>query len=130
MSEIVCVICKNEKDDDDYVKPREIGINAINQASKERGDQLNVVEGNYLHVNCRKEYINKWYIAEVAKKKNQSDAERRKTRSSQPAFDFKTKCFFCGHKITEWEKKRKAASEVLSKNKEIDISVTDSIKSR
>ena len=46
MSEIVCVICKNEKDDDDYVKPREIGINAINQASKERGDQLNVVEGN------------------------------------------------------------------------------------
>ena len=88
-----------------------------------------MVIDDYVHVNCRKEYINKWYIAEVAKK-NQSDADKRKTRRSQPAFDFKTKCFFCEHVVTTREKQTKAASEVLSKYGEIDKSVTESIKSR
>ena len=129
MSQIVCVICKNEKNDDDYIQPRQIGIDTINRVSKERGDKLNVVIGDYVDVNCRKEYINKWYITEVAKK-NQSDADKRKTRRSQPAFDFKTKCFFCEHVVTTREKQTKAASEVLSKYGEIDKSVTESIKSR
>ena len=39
MSEIVCVICKNEEKDDDYVKPRQIAIQTMNQASTERGDK-------------------------------------------------------------------------------------------
>ena len=53
-----------------------------------------MVTGDYVHVNCKKEYIHIWYIAKVAKKKDQSDVDRRKTRSSQPSFNFKTKCFF------------------------------------
>ena len=89
-----------------------------------------MVIGDYVHVSCRKEYIHVWYIAEVAKKKNQSDADRRKTRSSQTSFNFKTKCFFCGNEVTTREKLTKAASTVLSKCKEIDKSVTESIKSR
>ena len=74
-------------------------------------------------------YINRWYIAEVAKK-SQSDAGKRKTRGSQPAFEFKTKCFFCPHPVTTREKQTKAASEVLSKYGEIDKSVIEAIKSR
>ena len=93
MSEIFCVICKNETKDDDFIQPRQIGIDTIIRASKERGDNLNVVTGDYVHVKCRKVYINRWYIAEVAKK-SKSDVGKRKTRRSQPAFEFKTKCFF------------------------------------
>ena len=43
-----------------------------------QGDKLNWFFEDYIHVNCRKVYIQVWYIAEVAKKKNQSDAENRK----------------------------------------------------
>ena len=89
-----------------------------------------MVIGDYVRVNYKKEYIHIWYIAEVAKKKNQSDTDRQKTRSSQPSFNFKTKCFFCGNEVTTREKLTKASSAVQSKYKEIDKSVAKSIKSR
>ena len=79
-------------------------VDAINRASIERGD------------------------------KDQSDVDRRKTRSSQPSFNFKTKCFFffffCGNEVNTREKLTKVSSGVLSKYKEINKSVAESIKSR
>ena len=84
MSEIVCVICENEKGNNNYIQPRQIGVEALNRASIKKGDKLNVVVGDYVHVNCRKEYLHVWYITQVAKNKNQFDADRRENRSSQP----------------------------------------------
>ena len=78
MTEIAYVICKNEKGNDNNIQPRQIGVDAINRASIERGDKLNVDNGDYVQVNCRKEYIHVWYIAKVAKKKNQSEARQAK----------------------------------------------------
>ena len=40
------MICKNETKDDDFIQPRQIGIDTIIRASKERGDNLNVVTGD------------------------------------------------------------------------------------
>ena len=78
-------------------------VDAINRASIERGD------------------------------KDQSDVDRRKTRSSQPSFNFKTKCclfFFLWKRGQHTEKLTKASSGVLSKYKEINKSLAESIKSR
>ena len=61
--------------------------------------------------------------------KKQTDTGQRKTRGSQPAFDFKTKCFFCEQVVTARGKQTKSASEVLSKNREIDTRVTEAITS-
>ena len=61
MSEIVCVICENEKGNNNYIQPRQIGVETLNRASIKKGDKLNVVVGDYVHVNCRKEYLHVTY---------------------------------------------------------------------
>ena len=98
MSKIICVICKNEKGHDNYIEPSQIGVEVINRKSMERGDKLNVVAGSHVRVNCRKEYIHVWNIGEVVKKKNQSNADRQKTRSSQSSLNFS------GNEVTTLEK--------------------------
>ena len=118
MSETFCVICKNTKVYDDFVQPRQIRIDTINRASKNRGDTLVANVGDYVHTLCRKEYIHVWYISNEANKEHVPTPSR--TRSSTPTFEFKTKCFLCGCGVTAREKNFKQSSEVLSKNTEID----------
>ena len=112
MSKEICVICYNEKDRDDYTQPDGVAISTINKASEERGDTLSVVTGDWVLKDCRCKFINSWYILNVSKKNSQSKAEGRNTRSSQPLFDFKTKCFFCGQNVTQRERNVKEVSEV------------------
>lgn len=50
-------------------------------------------------------------------------------RRTQPVFEFKTKCFYCEHEVITWNKWTKATSEILSKNKEIDTSIIETITS-
>lgn len=52
MSQIVSAICKNQKGN--YIQTCQIGAEAINWASIQQGDKLNVVVGDYAYVNCRK----------------------------------------------------------------------------
>ena len=70
MSETFCVICKNTKVYDDFVQPRQIRIDTINRASKNRGDTLVANVGDYVHTLCRKEYIHVWYISNEANKEH------------------------------------------------------------
>ena len=54
MREIICVICKKEKGNSNYIQPCQIGVEAINRASIERDCKSNLVVGDSVHVNCRK----------------------------------------------------------------------------
>ena len=99
-----CAIC-GVTGDGEFVQPKNIGINAINKASNERGDTINLKIGDYVHKNCRKEYIHKWYISQTATTNNSK--ENRRMRSTSDTFDFKYNCLFCSSQITERAKQLK-----------------------
>ena len=63
--DILCAICKIN-DDRDLIQPRTLGINTINRASSERNDTLLLKVGDYVHVDCHKKYIHKWYVVKTA----------------------------------------------------------------
>ena len=111
---------KTKTSKNNYIQSSQIGVEAINRANIERADKLNVVVGDYVHVNWRKEYIHVCYTAELAKKKKKSDTFRQKPRSSQPSFNFKTKYSFYENGVIAREKLSKAALAALSKYKEIE----------
>ena len=52
----VCAVCHNQNDYSDFVQPRLIGIKTINRASRERGDQVKVHLGDYVHCLQKKLY--------------------------------------------------------------------------
>lgn len=69
----------------------------INEASKERGLEIQVEPGQKVHVKCRHSFTNKKNI-EVAKKlkrKSQANIQPPTLRSKQPAFNFKSHCIYC-----------------------------------
>ena len=120
----ICKICnKIIRTGEDLVKPGLVGIETINKASKEQCSDLLAVVGNRFHDQCRRSYVDKWYINE-GEKLYQSGVETPMNLRSQGAFSFKNKFFFCGH-VSIREKQTKNASEVLSKFAEIDITVKD-----
>ena len=63
---------KTKTSKNNYIQSSQIGVEAINRANIERADKLNVVVGDYVHVNWRKEYIHVCYTTELAKKKKKT----------------------------------------------------------
>jgi len=124
----VCAICQNQNDHSEFVQPRLIGIKTINQASKARGDKVKVHLGDNVHTVCRKHYIHKWYVDKSFQE--QLENAHNRTRGSNPSFSCKTKCFFCGNNVTVRDKQSKCASEVLSKNRDIDKKVMEEVSNR
>ena len=124
----MCAICQNENDYSEFVQPRLIGIKTINQASKAPGDKVKIQLGDNVHTICRKDYIHKWYVDKTVH--NRSENAQSRTRESNPSYSFKTNCFFCVNHVTVRDKQSKCASEVLSKNRDIDKKVMEEISNR
>ena len=80
---VTCAIC-NISDDGEIIQPGQIGIDTINRASNERGDTVHLSVGDYVHISCRKVYINPWYIS--VSSKNECNTSSRKTRTSVCTF--------------------------------------------
>ena len=120
------MIC-NSVNDDEFCKPRQLGIDAINRASNERNDNVSVKLGDSVHKSCRKNYINWWFIK--ASKSKDKEGSTHCTRSSS-TFDFKKNCFICGCPITAREVQQKLASNVESRYREIDQTLIAEISNR
>ena len=94
----ICAICNESisSQEKDYVKIGYVGAKSINEASLLRGGNLGVVKGNFVHISCRRCYINKKYISLLLKKEDHSEKQPN-LRSSGMKYDIKNECIFCGH---------------------------------
>ena len=121
-----CVIC-NISDDEELVRPGQIGIDSINWARTEINNSLHVKIGEDVHKIFRQNYIHKWYISLESATNNSSLLRRGRSTSK---FDFRRNCFFCGNGITQRQKQNKSVSFVLSRNREIDKTIRTIITDR
>ena len=90
------------------------GIEGINDASKLREDTIEVVAGIFVHKICRRDYCNKYLIDRDVKIKqhHEGPSSTRVLRSSEPAFNFREHCLFCGNSAES--RGRKRVSQVTS----------------
>ena len=94
----MCSICGDSTAGGENTCLREKGVESLNKASKERGDNLVFSMGQHLHNQCRKNYTRPQTIVAVRKRKGSGEddnREKRTLRSQEKSFDFKTKCLFC-----------------------------------
>eukprot|EP00795_Rhopilema_esculentum_P015939 gene15939-biopygen5325 len=71
------------------------GANGINNASKERGDVINVTAGQSVHKDCRANFTKPQNIAAAARETSQAKG-KRSLRSEAQKFNFKEHCLFFG----------------------------------
>lgn len=79
------------------------GCQGIAQASETRGDQTHTVPGQRVHIECRKVYCNPKSIAASTRKRTLeagTSSSKCILRSSEPIYEYKTHCIFCGHPDT------------------------------
>ena len=113
--EPTCVFCrKHVKDDENCVTLRDKGSKSINATSKQFDDSINTVVGQIVHVDCRRDYVNKWCIE--ARKRGSNNVEhgaskKRMLRSSEH-FSFDVHCVFCGNGAM-WKGRRKESAGSL-----------------
>lgn len=94
----LCVLCTERLDDGrETVTLRSKGCDRINEASKERNDDINVVPGQRVHSECRLKYTNVHYIAQKKRKSltPEEPVPSRRLRS-ETVFRSSTDCLFCG----------------------------------
>ena len=94
----LCSICGDSIAGGENTCLREKGVESLNKASKERGDNLVFSTGQHLQNQCRKNYTRPQTIVAVRKRKGSGEddnREKRSLRSQEKSFDFKTKCLFC-----------------------------------
>ena len=89
-----CVFCEKSLEEGNTVKLYLKGCDTINQASKKRGDNIEVKEGDRIHKECRRTYT-KEYSTIIKKKVNKSDKVSHGLRSGSAVFCYDTKCLFC-----------------------------------
>ena len=96
MEQQLCGICKENIDcEKPCSRLTQKGSNSISIASKKRNDNLVVLPGQYVHVECRKQYCNPNVILRDAKNQGKSN-DSRLTRSRYDTFSFSKQCMFCG----------------------------------
>lgn len=94
-----CVLCgKNLNSGEKTVIPQQQGRDTINKASVQRGDGINITEGQAVHECCRRTYTNKHNISSFLKKQLAESEVKpsQELRSKNNAFDFRRCCLFCG----------------------------------
>ena len=78
--------------------PAQKGINKLNWASTEGGDEITFEIGDSLHSACRTDYINLKKISQYVAKENlnqYANDEGMSRRSSYTTFEFSTCCVYC-----------------------------------
>ena len=76
----ICAICKEiiiKDSGKDYVKIGYVGSKSINDSSLKRGENLEVQKGDFVHISCRKHFINKKYIFLLRKTENNSERQMK-----------------------------------------------------
>lgn len=93
-----CPICKGSLEDrSDVVQIRQKGVDSIDAASVQRGDNLEVVDGFKVHTNCRKRYINQQDIQNKQNNEGKyTSSMKRSSRVLTWTFNSKYDCLFCG----------------------------------
>ena len=86
--EPICPFCQ-EPHISHYSTLREKGVHGINEASKLRNDNLKVDLGTQVHIECRKNDIQR-----AGTEKNVTEITKRKRRNSSEVFNFKKDCFY------------------------------------
>ncbi len=102
MANEVCIFCNGV-----VVTLREKGANGINNASKERNENIVAVPGQRVHVKCRWRYCHPQEIAHSKKTQAGQSAPLRRSslvRSAGNSFNFKTDCMY--RSIENTKKKR------------------------
>lgn len=99
--ETLCVFCGEALDDGSpTVTLGQKGCEGITRANDQRKESVVVVQGQKVHMECRRKYVNPNEI-EVFKRKRQlgdseeSDGGGCSRRSSTPSFSYQDKCLFC-----------------------------------
>ena len=98
--EPTCVLCrKHVKDDENRVTLREKGSKSINATSKQCGDSINTVVGQIVHVDCRRDYVNRKRIESSKRESNDVEhgASKKRMLRSGEQFSFDAHCVFCGN---------------------------------
>ena len=80
----------------DYVKIGYVGSKYINDSSLKLGENLEVKKGDFVHISCRKHYINKKYIFLLLITENNSESQRNLC-SSGIKCGIRNECIFCGN---------------------------------
>ena len=121
--DLKCTFCK-ELCITDFSRLREQGANTINYASQIRQDIIIANPGDYVHKQCRLDYVRKPVFI------GDDSSSSKSLRSSSGDFNFRTHCFLCSNLVTDREKLTKKISYVSCKNKNVDNSISKVIEER
>ena len=113
--EEMCFVCSKSLSEGPTVLVHR-GLQTLRDASIERNDgkieHLRNVNSIKCHVQCRKDYTRKSSILAVKKVPDKgaststSSPTRIMMRSSEPVFNFKENCIFCGEEANEVKEKK------------------------
>ena len=121
--DLKCIFCK-ELCITDFPRLREQGANTINHASQIRQDIIIANPGDYVHKQCRLDYVRRPVFI------GDDNSSSESLRSSSDDFNFRTHCFLCGNLVTDREKLTKKRSYISCKNKSVDNSISKVIEER
>lgn len=125
-----CAICK-ESIVNNGVALTSKGIDGINRASKERGDTVDVREGDSVHIACRKRYTNPSYISKSLRQKEERHPVPRTLRSqSSVQFDFRRDCLFCGNEINQEQERKRGRVVCTVRTMDIQDTILNACKVR
>ncbi|XP_053375848.1 uncharacterized protein LOC128547355 [Mercenaria mercenaria] len=99
-----CVICK-VKDEGPTAKLGTKGCMSLVTVSKKKGDLLCVSPGQIVHLECRRVYCHPNQLR-TSKEKSDLSSSVKTRKSGETAFDFESKCIFCGTDAKQNENKR------------------------
>ena len=111
----LCIFCNSALDNGQATSVLgKKGCETINIYSSERNSSISVKPGQSVHRECRCVYC---HPQTANSKVNSSPISTEHTylRSSVTSFNFRRDCFYCGESITDYDKKRKLVSCVMTK---------------
>ena len=119
-----CIICyKESHEESSYIILTAKGALAINNCCKSTNDALVTKVGDTVHISCRKSYT----VITVARTQKASEAASGDIKThnlrTDGLFSYKSNCLFCENPVTEREKYKKLGFQVISKNRDFDISI-------
>ena len=74
------------------------GLEGINRASKERGVSLKVVQGDFVHKECRQRYTHPTYIAKSLRREEGESSKKTLPSHGESTFNFKKTASFAGQR--------------------------------
>lgn len=109
MDVVCCAMCKGEVLDNGVLLTQ-TWVDGLNEASKKRGDTVDVVLGDTIHKNCRRDFTCPSSVRKAKRSHEQADHTPRlfcsRNSLQNRKFDFTKDCSFCGNEIDEEEERK------------------------